>query len=302
MSYCIKDRKIRSATIEVNVVFHCNLSCRACSHLSPYSKPYFVDPDSLHNDLIILSKYFHAERINLLGGEPLLHPRLLDIIDVVKDTGIADKIRVVTNGLLLSSIDEYFWRAIDELSISVYPQTEAKLNIDSYKHYAQKYNKKIEILYFDYFREAYSEVGTDDIYLIRRIFKTCQIAHIWQCHTVHNGFFYKCPQSLFIPMILKNKEKHLFDADRVKIIDSDDFFVNLLNYLQSSEPLKTCRFCLGSVGKLFPHQMIPPKKVREQYKTEELLDWGHLKRLERDPKSPELCLRHQIKQAKEVIL
>ena len=101
MSYKIKNGKIQTSLCELNVVHHCNLSCRSCSHLSDRMNKYFVDPDQVLNDFSILAEYCHPQHIRLCGGEPLLHPHLLDVVDAVRDSGISECIRVVTNGTLL---------------------------------------------------------------------------------------------------------------------------------------------------------------------------------------------------------
>jgi hypothetical protein len=44
------------------------------------------------------------------------------------------------------------------------------------------------------------------------------------------------------------------DADRIRITDSPEFAKDLLPYLESTEPLSSCYYCLGSLGKLFAHE------------------------------------------------
>src|SRR5262249_51866452 len=43
--------RIRQGSCEINVVKHCNLSCRSCAHLSPIVAKEFVDPRKLFVDL-----------------------------------------------------------------------------------------------------------------------------------------------------------------------------------------------------------------------------------------------------------
>ncbi len=69
---------------EVNVVYHCNLSCRGCSHLSPIVPNHFVEPLQVFNDLAIVAKYYSSRYIRIIGGEPLLHPDIIQIIDAVR--------------------------------------------------------------------------------------------------------------------------------------------------------------------------------------------------------------------------
>jgi hypothetical protein len=47
---------------------------------------------------------------------------------------------------------------------------------------------------YDKFQESYSELGTTDEALVQRIYETCKLAHRWRCHTVADGWFYRCPK------------------------------------------------------------------------------------------------------------
>ena len=59
--------------IEYNVVGHCNLNCKGCSHFSNIQKKEFADLATFEKDISMLKKLFSEIRlINLLGGEPLL--------------------------------------------------------------------------------------------------------------------------------------------------------------------------------------------------------------------------------------
>ena len=123
----IQNGKVHTKRLEINVVHHCNLSCLGCSHLSPRLPKYFLSPDRLSHDLSILSKYCRPEFISLLGGEPLLHPDLIEIINVVRSSGISDRIRVVTNGRLLHKMPDQFWKDVDEVHVSLYPSHPIKV-------------------------------------------------------------------------------------------------------------------------------------------------------------------------------
>jgi len=89
---------IFSDALEVDVVDHCNITCRSCVHLSPIAPKAFVDPEQLERDLSLLARCF-ALRFILVGGEPMLHPRLPSVADAVRRSGIADKIILLTNGV-----------------------------------------------------------------------------------------------------------------------------------------------------------------------------------------------------------
>src|SRR5690349_14781336 len=119
--YPIADGRIRTDALEVNVVEHCNLSCRGCSHLSPVIRRTLVEPERLLADLTVLTPHYRPDHVRLLGGEPLLHPKLDEVIDAVRASEISERIRIVTNGTALRKITERVWEGIDELHVSLYP-------------------------------------------------------------------------------------------------------------------------------------------------------------------------------------
>jgi len=267
---------------EIDIVHHCNLRCRACGHFSPYAKRHFVSPKSIQKDLSILKKYFHIGELRLMGGEPLLHPSLLDVVKVAK-SGIADKVVLVTNGLLLHSIGDDLWKAIDELVVSVYPKTEGKLS----RHFAEfldkekKFGVMSQLRYQRSFREVFAGKGTNDTSLIKKIYGTCQNAHVAKCYNINEGFLFKCPQAAFMGRVLKKWGLTQPESDSVKIEDSPEFENKAQKYLNSAEPLWSCRYCLGSAGRRIPHSFVKQEELERR--TEDVIDWEFLALLEKDP-------------------
>ncbi|MBD2167424.1 radical SAM protein [Calothrix membranacea FACHB-236] len=290
--YTISKNKIDTGRYcEINVVHHCNLSCRACTHLSPGLPKYIADPENIYNELSILSKAYIPRGIKLVGGEPLLHPNIIQIIEAIRASGITKFVKMVTNGHLLAKAPDLFWEKIDAIEISLYPSKP--LNPETLKILKQKAKDSktiLEIYNWDDFRESYSELGTENTELVQKIYLTCAVAHIWRCHTVSEGYFYKCPQSVFIPKVI-NKEN--LQNDGIKITDSEDFFENLLAYLKSEEPLGSCSHCLGCVGKKFTHEQMNPKLWRspQQFTSEDLVDLPYLSLIEKQPSQAKGCHR-----------
>ena len=83
----------------------------------------FADPQTLRRDLQTLSKFYYTDMVRLLG-EPLLHPNILEIIAIAKESKIADEVRLCTNGLLLWKMPDEFWQGLNRVEVSVYPDRE----------------------------------------------------------------------------------------------------------------------------------------------------------------------------------
>jgi len=234
---------------------------------------HFVDPGALASDLTTLAKSYHATVLKILGGEPLLHPNLLDVIMAARESQVAGKMEIWTNGLLLPRMERRVWEAVDSVRISLYPGRSLKQHqLDRCIDLAHQNNVPIRYKRYQAFQESYSEQGTEDPSLVKRIYATCNEAHRWRCHTVANGWFFKCPQSYMIPKGMSLGPEATY-RNGIKIDDSPEFRDRLLSYLTSPEPLPACRNCLGSAGKWFEHQQVPREEFRpaQRHATEDLI-------------------------------
>lgn len=120
---------LRPPTLDVDLVNHCNLNCACCCHFSPIAEPGFLSPDDLGRDLALLARIDGVEEffdaICLMGGEPLLHPSLVDIVRLTRKHLPRIAIRLVTNGILLKNAPAELWEAMHDadamILITPYP-------------------------------------------------------------------------------------------------------------------------------------------------------------------------------------
>lgn len=97
----------------LNILDHCNLRCRGCDHFSAIASERFVAMEDISRDLARMAELFgeDVERIGVMGGEPLLHPRLEQVLREARRCFPATTIQVVTNGILLLKQTDSFWDA-----------------------------------------------------------------------------------------------------------------------------------------------------------------------------------------------
>ena len=99
---------------------HCNLNCKGCSSCSPISEEWYLETEALKKDLNRLKGLgISVANINILGGEPLLHPRIVDLFSVVKQIFPDCNLGLLTNGLLLRKMKEEFWNSCVENNIKL---------------------------------------------------------------------------------------------------------------------------------------------------------------------------------------
>ncbi|MBE9041149.1 radical SAM protein [Oscillatoriales cyanobacterium LEGE 11467] len=111
----------------------CNLSCGYCTEYDNYSQPV---PFDVLKERIDAIHRLNALNITLLGGEPLMHP---DLVEIVKYCARKNQVSITTNGFLLtqSIIEQLNKSGLSNLQISI-----DTLETDSTR-YIQKSLKKL---------------------------------------------------------------------------------------------------------------------------------------------------------------
>jgi pyruvate-formate lyase-activating enzyme len=75
----------------------CNIHCEGCyrQHISGH-KPL----DQIREEILFFKKWRNPDNVSIAGGEPLIHPHVLDIISFISENGI--KPVILTNGMALT--------------------------------------------------------------------------------------------------------------------------------------------------------------------------------------------------------
>jgi ABC-2 type transport system ATP-binding protein len=105
---------------ETDIVGHCNLNCKSCTHFSPLADESFVATDSFEKDFARLSELAGRdnEKIDIMGGEPLLHPEISTLVTIARKY-FDGPVNIVTNGILLSQMNKHFWDTCRENKIRI---------------------------------------------------------------------------------------------------------------------------------------------------------------------------------------
>lgn len=82
-------------SIQINLLNKCTSRCRSCRK---YTWPNdTLDINTIKNVISVLAKSYGLKTIVLSGGDPVLYPNLLDVIDICKANGI--KCSMITTGI-----------------------------------------------------------------------------------------------------------------------------------------------------------------------------------------------------------
>ncbi|MBI5115780.1 hypothetical protein HZA56_04860 [Candidatus Poribacteria bacterium] len=212
-----------------------------------------------------MSRCLHADVIRLIGGEPLLNPEINSFLAIAKESGIADRLMVTTNGLLLHSMNADFWKLVDCVLVNLYPGIRLKESIDEFKLRAKMFGARLCVRDQCAFRISLVTSPHPNDWITDMIFRTCKNAHVFQCHMVHEGKLYKCAVPPFLPEYLLKLGINGYDPNRdaFNFREAKDLLEALKRFLLSPATMDSCRFCLGYVGKPQPHHQLEPKLIAE---------------------------------------
>lgn len=243
-----KSREIevrKKLKFEVHITEHCNLNCKYCFHFSPLAKEEFLSLEEYENDLSRLSKLFDGvmHQIRILGGEPLLHPQVAAFIKVTRKYFPIGNITILTNGILLPTIGDEFWKACrDTQTLVNYTKYPIKLDVETIAKKAKEYNVALEVFNMeDNVKQlVYEPIDIEGKQNAVKNFYDCYRSNY--CITLKHGKIYTC---------LKAAHMHLFNEYFHQNIQLDerngiDIYKaksgqEVLEYL--IKPIPMCAYC-----------------------------------------------------------
>jgi len=87
--------------LEIHVAHNCNLNCESCSHYSNRGRSGIVGLEEADQWMKLWNQRINLQRFGLLGGEPALHPRLCEFVQLARRNWPHTELELITNGMLL---------------------------------------------------------------------------------------------------------------------------------------------------------------------------------------------------------
>lgn len=264
----VRLKPLKSLKFEVHITDHCNLNCRGCYHFSPLSEESFLATEEFERDLkrLLMLCGDQVSRITLLGGEPLLHPQVVDFFNIARKYFPKCGIEVLTNGVLLKDMDDAFWNACVEKHITVsctkYP---VKVDYELLEKIADKYS--LQIFY-------HNDIGAGEKMLIKYPFDIhgeqpieWNYAHCTRsnrCITLKHGRLFTCPMAAHAHLAKDffNLDIELSDADSIDIYKAKNF-EEIAEFLVT--PIPFCRYCNLKVKPEQQKWGVSAKKIEEWF-------------------------------------
>lgn len=251
--------RVRTRSLEIHIVDHCNLRCHACCSLSPYLPKWTINPADLAHDLELARHALSPQYLKLVGGEPLLHPALDECLDIARRSDVAPVVSVTTNGFLLPRMTDRFWLRVQALTISLYPQPPLPAEtIALIKKRAAGHGIPINWKKQDEFVQMDLAEPRTDAALNEEIYAGCWLRR--RCHIVSQGRFYTCTRPPHFETFFGQGSGFLDDG---LVLDTQpDMASRLRNYLQRPEPLRACSLCRGGNAPSEPNRQMPAGEIQ----------------------------------------
>lgn len=177
---------------------HCTLKCKHCCEHVPYLKnKKFSSPEVIISDCRkIANACEFIKYIELIGGEPFLHPNLVEVVKALLEIENVGYIKMFTNGTIVPDKEmvDLLKNPRVVLNFSNYEgQVNGKLaeNIQMFKKIL--FDERIDYIFSE------SKIWTDwgDFNLRNRTNEqtayNASHCFIYNCHRVYNGILYRCP-------------------------------------------------------------------------------------------------------------
>ncbi len=189
---------IRRALFSITTI--CNLRCKQCASLIPYfSNPKHYDKNEIIKSVKKLSESVDAiEELFLFGGEPILHPNLLEVCEeIVKYKNIL-RFYIISNGKSAPSKELVDIMKRYDINYIVSDYGELSSAIDDIREIANKESVNFTIKDREF---MWSDIGAPIKYDFKENenmekFKKC-INNPMACYNVIEGKFHVCSQSAF---------------------------------------------------------------------------------------------------------
>jgi len=244
--------------LDLMIAYSCNLSCTGCISLSDRLRDGIAPYSDIQKWANAWASKINPAVITIFGGEPCLHPDLIDICRLVRDTWPASAIRLITNGYLLDNFDSAAWFEFNnfEMQISVHRKDHEKIINQKIKDIlSHKKDWKVRMHGGDHHKQI--EWASNGISIYKSIFKDFVVPFkeekgsimAWnsnpaEAHKIcgspatpilYKGKLYKCPP---VANIVDLTNHHYANYHGYSPEDNIVEFINAIN-----KPEAVCGYC-----------------------------------------------------------
>jgi len=252
MHYSNRFRKPVLDYVYIPITLECNRNCKGCVSYSPLAGPEtrvtFEQYERAINRLVEIAGTDTIQHVDIAGGEPLLHPDLLQILEFTRSVFKNNSIMVRSNGLLLPDFIDRNIEFIKKYSISVEYSQYPEVQTNRLFNLSNRHNILIKP-HFHNFNFVFQKIAVSEMpnYVdMNEEWHQCSDAN--SCHTLRiiedKAYYTGCSTPVYIDTLDRyfgtRFESLLKKGDRIDIFDPNTTLDDLLNFHQ---PLHFCAHC-----------------------------------------------------------
>lgn len=228
-----------------SIVSHCNLNCKYCDHFTPLAKEKVFDVKTLKKEFERVKEIMEVGSIGIMGGEPLLHPNINEVLCMFREIFKHTRLFILTNGIKLNSMEEDFWTTCRDNKIGILiSKFPLKIDFTNVFEKAKKY--KIPIDYYGAAENEYKTMYKMALDLEGKQDPIDMYKRCWQnkggCTYFEEGKFYRCTTvgniknfNNYFNQNLKVSKKDYLDIYKVRSIKQ------IYNYFNNQ--IDFCKHC-----------------------------------------------------------
>lgn len=240
--------------LDLMIAYSCNISCTGCISLSNFKRDGIATLSDIDNWISHWSQLIQPKVITLFGGEPCLHPGLIEICKLVKKHWNNSTIRLITNGYLLDNFDSNSWFDFEpfEIQVSMHRADHRAIIDQAIKNILIKRSGWKTIINTDAKDHKQISWKVDQFTVYKSIFKDFIVPfklineqiHPWmssaaQAHKIcgapntpvlYKGMLYKCPA---VANAMDLAQSNWFDYQPCQGVDTLDKFIAGINVPES---------------------------------------------------------------------
>jgi hypothetical protein len=220
----------------------------------------FIDLEQYSADLKRMAELFkNIVELRLMGGEPLLFPRINEAVALSRKFFPHTDLRIVTNGVLLTKMGEPFWRSCYEnratIDLTKYP---ISLDMRKIREIAGGFGVPIDVYECNEFFASLNVKGDSDP---RAAMKKCR--SFSYCPYLHDGKLYVCAIPPTVHTFNREFGTKIPDAGAIDIHSSltGRQIIELLE-----RPVPACRYCTAGDYPTYPWTI--SQKTQDEWNAE----------------------------------
>lgn len=256
-------------SFDLPITLKCSLNCLGCSACVPFidAPTHFTDISQIVEDLTKITFVSYIFRMNILGGEPFMHPQLKEIMNNLLQLDNIGLFEIITNGTIIPgsemieflSLNPRITVRISSFPIS-YDKAERLADIMKKNNVSHYLEGSIDGSWYnlgEFHNRNYDKKTADHLFLL------CEST---TCNSLVDGRLFVCPR-ISVPNYIGAIPDNLCDYIDIRNLSAEVIKEKLADFFQNNTAYPGCYYCNGGYAEglmLRKAEQIPRKDNKKK--------------------------------------